>query len=71
MDDIDILQLIEGAETYSTSVKVVKRTDSVIKAGGAIITESSTIIESISFSQRTLKTEDIIEDYIDDLTWLL
>lgn len=71
MDDIDILQLIEGAETYSTSVKVVKRTDSVIKAGDAIIKESSTIIESISFSQRTLKAEDIIEDYIDDLTWLL
>lgn len=71
MDDIDLSQLIEGAETLSTSVKIVERTDSVIKVDGVVIKETNTIMESISFGQRSLRAEDVIEDFIDDLSWLL
>lgn len=71
MDDIDVSQLIEGAETLSTSVQIFERTDSVIKTDGVVIKETTTIMESISFGHRSLRAEDVIEDFVDDLLWLL
>lgn len=71
MNDIDILGLLEGAESFSDTVEIIKRNDTIIKAGDLCINESITVIESLSFGQRSLRAEDIVEDYSADLTWIL
>lgn len=70
MNDIDILSLLEGAESFSDTVEIIKRNDTIIKAGDLCIDESITVIESISFGQRSLNTEDIVEGYSADLSWI-
>lgn len=71
MNDIDILGLLEGAEFFSDTVEIIKRNDTIIKAGDLCINESVTVIESLSFGQRSLRDEDIVEGYSADLTWIL
>lgn len=71
MNDIDILGLLEGAESFSDTVEIIKRNDTIIKAGDLCINESITVIESLSFGQRSLRAEDIVESYSADLTWIL
>ena len=70
MNDIDIISLLEGAESFSDTVEIIKRNDTIIKAGDLCIDESVTVIESISFGQRSLNTEDIVEGYSADLSWI-
>ena len=43
----------------------------MIQAGDLCINESVTEIESLSFGQRSLRAEDIVEGYSADLTWIL
>ena len=71
MNDIDILGLLEGAEFFSDTVEIIKRNDTIIKAGDLCINESVTEIERLSFGQRSLGAEDIVEGYSADLTWIL
>ena len=71
MNDIDILGLLEGAEFFSDTVEIIKRNDTIIKAGDLCINESVTEIESLSFRRRSLRAEDIVEGYSADLTWIL
>lgn len=70
MNNIDVLSLIQGAVDYSVSYEVVKHTDSEIKSEEIVIQESYTVVEAISFGQRSLMAEDIIEYFDDDLSWL-
>ena len=70
MNDIDIISLLEGAESFSDTVEIIKRNDTIITAGDLCIDESVTVIESISFGQRSLNTEDIVEGYSADLSWI-
>lgn len=70
MNDIDIFGLLEGAESFSDTVEIIKRNDTIIKAGDLCINESITVIESSSFGQRSLRAEDIVEGYSADLSWL-
>ena len=71
MRNLDILNLLEAAESYSTCYEVLERRDEVIEADGIFINESNTVIESISYGNRILKSEDIIVDFSDDISWLL
>ena len=71
MDDIDILSLIDGEEMFSASYEVFKRTSSVLSVGGITISESTTIVETLSFGERSLDIDDIDEEYDEDLSWLL
>ncbi len=71
MRNLDILNLLEAAESYSTCYEVFERRDEVIEADGIFINESNTVIESISYGNRILKSEDIIVDFSDDISWLL
>ncbi len=70
-DEIDVFSLIEGEEMLSTSYEVFKQASSIISVDGVVVSESTTIIESLSFGERNLNDEDIIEEYNDDLSWLL
>ena len=71
MDDIDVFSLIEGEEMLSTAYEVIKQTNSEISADGIVVRESTTIIENLSFGERILENDDIIEEYNADLSWLL
>ncbi len=71
MDDIDVFSLIEGEEMLSTTYEVIKQTNSEISADGIVVRESTTIIENLSFGERILENDDIIEEYNADLSWLL
>lgn len=70
MNDSDILTLLEGSEEYFGSYTFVKKESAVIKSDGIIISESSTMVEVISFGQRTLMEQDIFEEFDDNLSWL-
>lgn len=71
MDDLDVFSIIEGEEMLSTTYEVFKQNNSVIRVDGIVVRESSTIIENLSFGERSLEDEDIIEEYNTDLSWLL
>lgn len=70
MNDSDILTLLEGSEEYFGSYTFVKKESAVIKSDGIIISESSTVVEVMSFGRRTLMEQDIFENFDDDLSWL-
>ena len=70
MNDNDILTLLEGSEEYFGSYTFVKKDSAVIKLDGIIISESSTMVEVISFGRRTLVEQDICEDFDGDLSWM-
>ena len=71
MNDIDILGMLEGAESFSDTVEIIERDETFIKTGDLCINESVTVIENLSFGQRSLRAEDIVEGYSADLTWIL
>lgn len=71
MDDFDFISLIKGEEMLSTTYKVSKRTNSIIRVDDIIVSESTTVIENFSFGERNLEDDDIIEEYNSDLSWLL
>ena len=70
MNNSDLLTLLEGAEHYYGSYKFVKKDSSVITSDGVSISESSTMVEVISFGRRTLVEQDICEDFDGDLSWM-
>ena len=70
MNDSDILTLLKGAEDYYGSYKFIKSCSSEIKTDGINISESSTMVEVISFGRRTLIEQDVFEDFDGDLSWL-
>ena len=52
-------------------MEIIKRDETIIKTGDLCINESVTVIENLSFGQRSLRAEDIVEGYSADLTWIL
>lgn len=71
MNDFDLLELMNGELMFSTTFEVHKHTDTLIVTDDVVINESTTIVESLSFGDRSLDVDDILEDFNEDLSWLL
>lgn len=71
MDEIDLFSLLDDDSMFSETYEIVKRSDSSLIFEDIVVNESITIVESISFGERILSVDEIIEEYKDDLSWLL
>ena len=71
MDEMDLFSLIDDDSMFSETYEVVERADTILSVEGIAVNESITIVESISFGERILSVDEIIEEYNDDLSWLL
>lgn len=71
MDEIDLFSLLDDDSMFSETYEIIKRSDTTLRFEDIVVNESITIVESISFGERNLIVNEIIEEYKDDLSWLL
>lgn len=68
-DDFDLFSFANSEVTFSSTYKMVERTDNVQCIGGIKISNTITSVENFSFGERQLS--EVVEEYTDDLSWLL